>query len=66
MMGLTDRVQPWARRFQRAPRDADAPERRDPGRTLDRLTRAPDANDPEAARPRRRTGRFVRGAMQER
>jgi len=62
MMGLTDRVQPWARRFQRVPREPDAPKAQAPNQT----ERGPDRSraEGEAAKPTRR--RFVRRALQGR
>jgi hypothetical protein len=57
MMGLTDRVEPWARRFQRAA--AAAPEAvAEPPRASLRAPRDDDAEPPE-----RRTGRFTRGRV---
>jgi hypothetical protein len=64
MMGLTDRLESWTRRFQRAPaRPAAEPE---PGRPSVRTGRfaRPDRDAPAepVARP---TGRFARRALQE-
>jgi hypothetical protein len=66
MMGLTDRIEPWARRFQRA-RSAPAPEARSRG---DRDTGAatetnPPTEEAEAKTPRR-TSRFARRMLRER
>jgi hypothetical protein len=62
MMGLTDRVGPWARRFQRADATATAPARGPetvPARASLR-SRRDDAEPPE-----RRTGRFTRRVLQQ-
>jgi hypothetical protein len=61
MMGLTDRVGPWARRFQRADATAPAPaaETAPAGASL-RVRRDDDAEPPE-----RRTGRFARRVLAE-
>jgi hypothetical protein len=54
MMGLTDRVEPWARRFQRPPERAPEPAE----------TEAPRASlralEDDDAAPEQRTGRFTR------
>ncbi len=62
MMGLTDRVEPWARRFQRAPEQRAGEHERleieepDPRRN-DRFVRRSDP----PARPAPRTGRRAAG-----
>jgi hypothetical protein len=72
MMGLTDRVQPWARRFQRAPRETDAPGTEPAGRAASATEREPagapgtDPGDRAAPGSQPRTGRFARGVPQER
>jgi hypothetical protein len=71
MMALTDRVQPWARRFQRAPRDPAAPQpatadETQAGTERRARTAAGDTGDPATTTPRRKTGRFVRRELQER
>src|SRR4051812_26542915 len=59
MMGLTDRVGPWARRFQRAAADAPAgPAERGPARAG-----LPARRDDDAAAAARRTGRFTRPVL---
>jgi hypothetical protein len=70
MIALTDRMEPWARRFQRAPRDAPAPEAapaRDTG-TGDARDGAAgtDESDREVTTTARRSRRFARGVLQER
>ena len=56
MMGLSDRIEPWARWFQR-PRAGPAPEDR----------RAPAGGERPVQATRRRGGRrFLRRALQER
>jgi hypothetical protein len=66
MMGLTDRLEPWARRLHRAPARAE-PERKDAARDdaprrTGRFARTEPAA-PEA--PTTRTGRFRRPTLQE-
>ena len=61
MMGLTDRVEPWARRFQRAPAPADEREEPHPP-----AARADDEALAAPAPPPRDTGRFTRRLLQER
>jgi hypothetical protein len=51
MMGLTDRVEPWARRFQRAPEPGEAEAPRASLRAL---------GDDDAEPPQERIGRFSR------
>jgi hypothetical protein len=59
MMGLTDRVEPWARRFQRTAERAPEAEIEPPRASLRAL------GDDDVA-PQRRTGRFTRRhALQE-
>jgi hypothetical protein len=60
MMGLTDRLEPWARRFQRTVERAAEPET-EPGPRASLRALADDGVAPE-----RRTGRFTRRrALQE-
>ena len=68
MMALTDRVQPWARRFQRAPRDpaAPQPEAADETRSGTERGARTAAGDPATTASRRKTRRFVRRALQQR
>lgn len=62
MIGLADRFEPWARRFQPPP--APAPQEA-PRRPSGRVTR--DLADlPLAERAERKEGRFARRALQER
>ena len=56
MMGLTDRVEPWARRFQRAAQRAPEAET-EPRRASLRALGDDDLS------PERRTGRFTRGRV---
>jgi hypothetical protein len=62
MMGLTDRVEPWTRRFQRAAAPA-APgmEAGSPARASLRAR----SDDADAAALERRGGRFTRRVLQE-
>jgi len=60
MMGLTDRLEPWTRRFQRAAARRSAPA--EPARP------EPATRDPASAlddEPPIRTGRFTRRVLQE-
>jgi len=71
MIGLTDRLQPWARRFQRAPRAPVAPEAKtadETGRARGRFARtaSTETGDPATTTVRRKTGRFARRPVQQR
>jgi hypothetical protein len=61
MMGLTDRVEPWTRRFQRTAATA-APRPGAGSATRASLRARPDV-EPEALE--HRSGRFTRRALQE-
>jgi hypothetical protein len=63
MMGLTDRVGPWARRFQRADATAAAPaqEAEPAPRRASLRARRDDAAEP----PEHRTSRFARRVLAE-
>lgn len=61
MMGLTDRVEPWARRFQRPAAAAERPATQsEPVRASLR-----PLGEDEVETPERRTGRFTRRVLQE-
>jgi hypothetical protein len=65
MMGLTDRLEPWARRFQRTAAGAPSTEAdTDPLAELARATRHA-TGDGEDTPPARRTGRFTRRVLHE-
>jgi hypothetical protein len=69
MMGLTDRIEPWARRFQRATAAPEPEARsrrdRDTGAATEVGADPPTGAAGDEPAPRR-TGRFARRVVQER